>query len=247
MPVMDEFKEEREALKHGTLKEKLSYFFEYYKWHVIAIAAGAFFIISIGWHWLTQKDTAIYAALINAVEMPRAEEYAQSFAEAAGIDTDEYEVHLDASMRIDLNVLDQVTITSSEKLTAYIAAKNVDVFVTDEAIMQHYAYSDTFLDLREFLSEEQYAQYQPYFYYLDQTVMEEYLANRNGMDTSNVIEYPDPRNPEAMDDPIPVGIYLKADSALKDSFYYTGDCIAAIVGNTKRAENVSKFIDFIFE
>ena len=29
MPVMDEFKEEREALKHGTPKQKLAYFWDY--------------------------------------------------------------------------------------------------------------------------------------------------------------------------------------------------------------------------
>ena len=35
MAVMDEFKEEREALKRGTPKQKLAYFWYYYKWHVI--------------------------------------------------------------------------------------------------------------------------------------------------------------------------------------------------------------------
>ena len=34
MAVMDEFKEEREALKRGTPKQKLAYFWYYYKWHV---------------------------------------------------------------------------------------------------------------------------------------------------------------------------------------------------------------------
>ena len=29
MPVMDEFKEERAAMKNGTPKEKLAYFFDY--------------------------------------------------------------------------------------------------------------------------------------------------------------------------------------------------------------------------
>ena len=33
MAVMDEFKEEREALKNGTPKQKLAYFWYYYKWH----------------------------------------------------------------------------------------------------------------------------------------------------------------------------------------------------------------------
>ena len=42
MAVMDEFKEEREALRNGTPKEKLSYFWYYYKWHTLI---GAFVIL----------------------------------------------------------------------------------------------------------------------------------------------------------------------------------------------------------
>lgn len=44
MPVMDEFREEREAMKQKSFKERFSYFCEYYKWHVIggmALAALA--------------------------------------------------------------------------------------------------------------------------------------------------------------------------------------------------------------
>ena len=39
MPVMDEFREEREAIKNAGFKEKWEYFWEYYKWYVIGGAA----------------------------------------------------------------------------------------------------------------------------------------------------------------------------------------------------------------
>ena len=42
MPVMDEFREERETIKNGTFKQKWQYFCDYYKWHVII---GAFVLI----------------------------------------------------------------------------------------------------------------------------------------------------------------------------------------------------------
>ena len=35
MPVMDEFKEERAAMKNGTPKEKNPYFYYYYNWYYI--------------------------------------------------------------------------------------------------------------------------------------------------------------------------------------------------------------------
>lgn len=46
MAVMDEFKEEREALKNGTPKQKLAYFWYYYKWHVIIALVVIIMIVS---------------------------------------------------------------------------------------------------------------------------------------------------------------------------------------------------------
>ena len=73
MAVMDEFKEEREALKHGTPKQKFTYFLDYYKWYVIiavlVIAAGTYTIYEI----VTKKDTAFYVCLLNTLELDAAE------------------------------------------------------------------------------------------------------------------------------------------------------------------------------
>ncbi len=248
MPVMDEFKEEREALKHGTWKEKVSYFFDYYKWHVVVAIAAIIFVVTIGHQILTRKDTAFYAAMVNALELTSIEEYTQSFADYAGIDLEQYDILMDTSMYIDLNNLDQITISSSEKLMANIAAKNIDVFITDAAIMEQHANSDTFLDLREFLSEEQYAKYESRFYYIDQAVVDEKNAHYQNLDRDYVPEYPDPRNPEAMQEPIPVGIYLNDTCTLRNYYFYSeGDVIVGVVGNTERPEITSMFLDFILE
>ena len=46
MPVMDEFKEERESLKNGTPKQKLTYFWDYYKWHVIVAIVAIIVVVT---------------------------------------------------------------------------------------------------------------------------------------------------------------------------------------------------------
>ena len=56
MPVMDEFKEEREALKHGTPKQKFAYFLDYYKWHVIVALAVIGFAGSLIYQAVTCKE-----------------------------------------------------------------------------------------------------------------------------------------------------------------------------------------------
>jgi len=248
MPVMDEFKEEREALKNGTFKEKVAYFVEYYKWHTLAVVAAIAFVVSLGYHYLTQKDTAFYAAMVNGMELPDAQEYLLSFAEYVGIDLDSCEVLLDASMQIDLEALDQTTYASSQKLLAYITGKEVDVLVTDEQVMDNYAYGDTFHDLRAFLTAEQYEKYEPWFYYIDQAVMDEEKASHSALESTASPEHPDPRKPEAMRDPVPVGIYLDKATALREAFYYEEEeIIAAVVGNTQRGETASQFLDFILQ
>lgn len=252
MPVMDEFREEREALKHGTFKQKLSYFVYYYKWHVIVVAAVLFFAVSIIYQMVTQKDTVFYVAMINGMELADPEEHAASFAKYAGIDTDAYEMMFDTSMRIDLsdvNSLTEDTMTSNQKLMVYIAAQEIDLLISDELNIGSHAYGDTFYDLREILSPEQIAAYEPYFYYMDQTVAEQrreqdiFDENFDGS-----INFPDGRHPESMQDPIPVGLYLDDAKMLNDNFYFPGEsAIVGVVGNSPHLENALKYIDFIMQ
>ena len=103
------------------------------------------------------------------------------------------------------------------------------------------------LEMTEFLSEEQYGKYEPHFYYIDQAVVDEKNAHYKNLDNDYVPEYPDPRKPEAMQDPIPVGIYLDDACILRKYYYAEGDVIVGVVGNTERAETASIFLDFILE
>ena len=66
MAVMDEFKEEREALKNGTPKQKLAYFWYYYKWHVIIALVVIIMIVSFVKQLTDRKDPAFYAVMLNA-------------------------------------------------------------------------------------------------------------------------------------------------------------------------------------
>lgn len=66
MAVMDEFREEREALKNGTPKEKLQYFWYYYKWHVIIALVVIIMIVSFVQQLRDRKDPAFYAVMLNA-------------------------------------------------------------------------------------------------------------------------------------------------------------------------------------
>ena len=252
MPVMDEFKEEREALKHGTFKQKFSYFLDYYKWYVIAAVLILFFAGSLIYQAVTQKDRAIFVALLNVYELEPSEEYPARFAEYIGIDPDEYDVYFDTSMHMDssdLTAYDETTMATTQKLMVYIAAKEIDVLIANESTTNSYAYNETFYDLSAVLSEEQFEKYKPYFYYMDQAVAEAINeADNTGEEYVSVPDYPSPRNPEAMENPIPVGIYLDEADALMENYYFTdGTVILTIPANTEHLDAAKQYIDFIFQ
>ena len=93
MAAMDEFRKEREAIKNGTLKQKLSYFWDYYKWYVII---PLIIIIAVGstiYHKLTDPETILNGVLLNCYNMEKQDatlEFMESFYEAHDIDTKEY-------------------------------------------------------------------------------------------------------------------------------------------------------------
>lgn len=252
MPVMDEFKEEREALKHGTLKEKFDYFLDYYKWYVIVAIIAVIFIGSLVYQQLTEKERAIFVAMLNVYELEASEEYPQRFAEYVGLNTDDYDIWFDTSMHMDssdLAAYDENTMATTQKLMVYIAAQEIDVLIANESTTNSYAYNETFYDLHSILSEEQYEKYEPYFYYMDQSIADaRNAADFNDEEYVSVPDYPSPRNPESMENPIPVGIYLDEAKGLKENYYFSDEnVIFCVPANTQHLETALQYLDFIFQ
>lgn len=249
MPVMDEFKQEREAVKNQTPKQKLAYFWDYYKWHVIIGIIVIIAAASLIHQMTTRKETAFYALMLNATEYNFLEDTSvntAAFAEYADIDENKYQIMYDTSVQIGTEAGDDYN--SAQKLMVYIAAGELDVMVSDSDSLLKYAYQGQFQDLRDFLTEEQLAKYENSFYYLDGAVMEEIEAASDAYDFEYAPEYGDPQHPEEMDEPIPVGIFLNESSPLLKDYYFRGDNVAvSVLINTKRPEMASDFIDFLMQ
>ena len=245
MPLMDEFREEREAIKHGTLKQKLAYFFDYYKWHVVATVAAVSIVISLAVNIINQKETALYVCMLNSLSLD-SEAYAAGFAEFAGIDLGTYDLIFDTNLSIQEGELDQASVATAQKLLVYIAAGQVDLMVTDNETLRIYTANDYFCDLREFLTPEQLERYEPYLYYVDMKVVEERQEAMDRSDDSYVPSYPDPRKPEEMERPVPVGLYLDNSQNFRNNFFFmTDDVVLAVLQNTAKPETVRQFIDYV--
>ena len=245
MPLMDEFREEREALKHGTLKQKLTYFADYYKWHAIIAVVVLYFVISFAVQALTRKETALYVCMLNTNALG-AEDYITEFAEFADIDLNSQELIFDTSISIQAETTSESSMASSQKLLAYIAAGELDVMITDAETIKMYTNNELFYDLREFLTPEQIERYGPYFYYIDMKAVQEWQEAMDNFDDSYVPSYPDPRKPDEMEQPVPVGLYLKESEGFTDNFLFKNeDVVLAVLHNTKKPETVQQFIDYV--
>lgn len=250
MAVMDEFREEREAMKNGTPKERLNYFWCYYKWHTIIVVAVIAFIVSFAYEIVTRKENALYVACLNTI--PLAEDSGEAFTNdylaASGIDTNEYEILVDTSMVLTPGSMDENTYNTVQKMSVYVAAGEIDVMVTDQQAFEYYAYVDFLLDLRTILTEEQLKVYEPYLYYIDRKVLEDKAEASDNLE-EYTLAYPDPTNPAEMEDPIPVGIYLeKATEEFNNNYIFrSSPAIIGFVVNGSHPENAITFLEYILD
>lgn len=220
MPVMDEFKEERAALKNGTPKQKIAYFFDYYKWYVVFGIAAVIFAATFIYQVASRKDTAFYAMLLNAspYDYSAEEENPAAFAAYTNTDTGKYNIIYDTSVQLGSDT--GTDYYAAQQIMVHISAAEVDVMAADTDYLLQYAYMRDFYDLRDFLSAEQLDKYKDSFYYIDGTVAEEMEAARKDYDHEYVPVYGDPLHPEDMQNPIPVGLFLPEGCPLLQDYLF---------------------------
>ena len=208
------------------------------------------FAASMIYNMVTRKDMAFSVSLINAFDIGSGDEYLASFAEYAGIDTEEFDIMADSSMQIDYTSTDQNTAASIQKLMVLVAAGEIDALLSDEAVIEQYAYSETFYDLRDVLTAEQLDAYGPYLFYMDQAVADAVSEAQMDPDYESTAmpERPDPRKPEAMEQPVPVGICLGEAQALNETYVFlSGEGILAVPATSPHLETVSQYVDFLLQ
>lgn len=247
MPVMDEFKKEREAIRQKSLKEKLAYFFDYYKWHTLAVIVLLAVAVSMIIRAVNRKDCALYVCLLNSMAIDQTDDYLQSFEEYAGIDRSKSEVRFDTSMAIEIGGRDQITATSFQKLAIYTASGDLDLIVITPELIHYYVDQKIFYDLRQVLTPEQTALYEPYFFYVDQTIVDAMIKAADRGETYEA-EFSDPRQPETMEIPVPVGIFLDDCPKFKENVLFGDEeIVLSVLINSSNIETGLKFIDFVMQ
>ncbi len=213
MAMRDEVKEQQQKLKGKSFQEKLGYFWDYYKVHTIVVLFAAFAIGIFIKDMVTSKDDAFSAVVLNSYGYEQQADFQEDFAAYAGIDTKTYNCQIDASSTLSLDAMTQLDLAFSQRLAGMVQTNALDAFISDTEIFGHYAEEMMFQDLREELDAEEYEKYEPYFYYVDAALIEQKAQEQEEFYSDSPQEdAADPADPSAMEEPVPVGIYLP-DSA----------------------------------
>lgn len=268
--VIEEIREQqRKAFATMTPKEKLAYFWDYYKVHTIAAVIVIVFVISFINAYRSSKPTAFYAVLINADtygdNAAAASFWNEGFMEYAGIDTEAYQANIDTSISISADGGDQYEVASRQKMAAMMHAGDIHAIVADTETFEGYARLDYFYDLTAAFTAEELAPYADLLYYTEGAAfdadtgdtLEEMEAAQEAVYNS-VIDHSDP---SAMEKPVAVGIRIpQAGNRLAGSGYY--DYIAErgytfqgypseiVIGIPVSVENPKitlQFLDYLFE
>lgn len=268
--VIEEIREQqRKAFATMTPKEKLAYFWDYYKVHTIAAVIVIVFVISFINAYRSSKPTAFYAVLINADtygdNAAAASFWNEGFMEYAGIDTEAYQANIDTPISISADGGDQYEVASRQKMAAMMHAGDIHAIVADTETFEGYARLDYFYDLTAAFTAEELAPYADLLYYTEGAAfdadtgdtLEEMEAAQEAVYNS-VIDHSDP---SAMEKPVAVGIRIpQAGNRLAGSGYY--DYIAErgytfqgypseiVIGIPVSVENPKitlQFLDYLFE
>lgn len=221
--------EQRQALSTMNFKEKLAYFWDYYKIHTLAVICVTAILVSFVRQIAANKPYAFYATLINAVTDEENTDtsviWENEFQEFAGIDADAYRVCIDTTFSISANGSSQYEAAYRQKLVAMMQTGDIHAIVADTETFENYAHLKTFYNLSDLFTEEELAPYADLLYYTDAAAFDEDSGSTlTEMDAAQKAFYEkiiDHSDPSAMEKPIPVGIRIPASgNKLADAGYY---------------------------
>ena len=263
MSVNEDIREQRKKLKGQGFKAKWDYFWEYYKIHTFVAVCVIILLVMLVHDISNNKPYGFYAAAINSAASGAQDILEKEFVDYSGIDTTSQVCFIDTTLVYNLDLIDEVTIATSQKIMATMAASDLDVMLTDSKLFTHYANQESFLDLRTVLSEDELKSLEDKLVYVDQG----YLDFLNSEEYQNYVstgEF-DPNNeyavmadkynkdftmpnsdPAKMQSPVPVGIRVDDSKVLSDANAYVGSTpVVGVIVNTTRPEISVDFIHFL--
>jgi hypothetical protein len=144
-----EHKSTREKMANMSKKEKASYIWEYYRYHIIGTIVAIIFVTSFVSGILKQKESILGVTLVGkTIDTAKFEELKnKTNAEIIKDDPKNKKTVSYEYMTITDNAMDEYSRASRDKLTVTIAANELDVVILDKATYDSYVKQGMFLRL----------------------------------------------------------------------------------------------------
>ena len=251
MAVMDEFQTERKTIKQGTLRKKIEYFWQYYKWHTILILGIIICVGNIIYTRMSEPKIELNGIILNATSSgigERTDNLLANFLKEKKLALSKNNFLFDTSL-VFLSTGKTEAVSSNyatfQVLQTQSVSGKLDFIVGDAVGMTTLSYRDYFTDLRTLLTDDQFKKYEPYMCYMDLAFMEEMEESLAYYDESVILEYPDCKNPAAMKNPVPVLIDLSASKEITNVYNFPIDTPVFGVVCTTHLDMTLKFMDFL--
>lgn len=247
MTIFEHIKKSHANIKNQPKEERWQYFWDYYKWHIVAVILVIALLIQGIVSFTNKKDIVFSGILLNCKIGVNDEAFLKNFYDYADIDAATQE----AAFYTDLMLTDQSTkndVNAIQRIMAGIATKELDFVVGQTASFRLCAYNTSrlFIDLRSFLDQETLEKLADRLYYIDGDYLEKLSAPVGETVDLSLTDAPDPTKPELMKDPIPVGIDISDREAFQSAYYFPDTVLyLGVVANVPRPELMKQFIQFL--
>ena len=219
--MRDEIREQNAKLKDAPLKEKLSYFKDYYLVTTFVVIAVLVFIGSIACSMISAPDDTGFAAFFyNSSGSFANTAMLDEFVSYSGIDTKEHDAYIDATMNYNPDAADYATYSGIQKSMAVISTGELDVIVGDQTAFDYFSKSAYFSDVTTILPDDLMELFQDKLYY--------YTNEETG-------------------ETLPLGIYITDSPKLAEYYYYVDkEPILGFLVNSNSIENAISFLRYLY-
>ncbi len=163
-----ESQREKTKLKNMSWKDRIWYIWEYYKFHMLAVAIVLFILYMIGniIYNSTFEDRLSYVVINNnSMEPADFESFNQDFKDYMGYGKKD-RVSAEGSLYIRHNDnANEMEYASMAKISALVASNALDMMIMDQLNADHYNQLDAFADLEQLLPDDLWQQVKDYAYY----------------------------------------------------------------------------------
>lgn len=261
--------QQKKALGAMSFREKLSYFWDYYKIHTIVAVAVIAFVISFISQYRSNRPYAFYAVALNAETTAENNDtsviWAQEFQEFAGIDPEAYQVYIDTSISLSSEGGSQYEMANRQKMMAMTQMGDIHAILADTETFESYARLEYFYDLTSLFTEEELAPYADLLYYTDAAAFDEdtgdTLEDLEAAQEKIYAQVIDHSSPSDMEKPVAVGIRIpNTGNRLADAGYYSyleangctfqgypSETVIGIPLSVESPELTLQFLNYLFE